>query len=88
MAMLGVIQAGCAAVALDATQPDARLRSIVGQTKPRAIIASQEHKDRAAGLASVDVLVVDENLPNSEPDDEQDLPAVSQSDIVYISFTS
>ncbi|KAL4954841.1 hypothetical protein BDW69DRAFT_183157 [Aspergillus filifer] len=90
VAMLGVIQAGCAAVALDATQPDARLRSIVEQTKPKILISSREHKDRAAGLANVEVLVVDGDLTNSETDahDQHELPVVLPSDIVYISFTS
>ncbi|KAB8269059.1 hypothetical protein BDV30DRAFT_251720 [Aspergillus minisclerotigenes] len=89
VAMLAVIQAGCAAVALDATQPDTRLRSIVQQTQPRVIISSPMHTTRASGLTDALILQLDDALFDNEivePTDE--LPVAFPSDIVYISFTS
>jgi non-ribosomal peptide synthetase component F len=91
VAMLGIIKAGCSAVALDHTQPDTRLRSIVQQVQPRTIISAPAHHVRARLLADVPVLQLDnallETLEHSETSSLQ-LPIVSPSDIVYISFTS
>lgn len=89
VAMLAVIQAGCAAVALDATQPDTRLRSIVQQTQPRVVISSPMHTTRASGLTDALILQLDDAFFDNEivePTDE--LPVAFPSDIVYISFTS
>ncbi|PTB66087.1 acetyl-CoA synthetase-like protein [Trichoderma citrinoviride] len=92
VAMLGVINAGCSAIALDGTQPDTRLRSIVHQSQPRIIIASATFASRASLLANVQVLQLDDDLldvlvlPREE--ESPALPAVSPSDTVYISFTS
>ncbi|KAE8364752.1 hypothetical protein BDV27DRAFT_157514 [Aspergillus caelatus] len=89
VAMLAIIQAGCAAVALDATQPDSRLRSIVQQTKPKVIISSPVHTTRASGLADAVILQLDDAIFDNETGELTDgLPVACPSDIVYISFTS
>jgi non-ribosomal peptide synthetase component F len=89
VAMLAIIQAGCAAVALDATQPDTRLRSIVQQTQPKVIISSPVHTTRASGLADASILQLDDALFDNEIEELMDgLPTAFPSDIVYISFTS
>ncbi|KAM0262608.1 hypothetical protein ACHAQJ_001653 [Trichoderma viride] len=91
IAMLGVIKAGCSAVALDGTQPDSRLRTIIHQTQPRVIISSVTFASRAALLINVPVLQLDDTLLDSleHPREYPPLmPSVSPSDIVYISFTS
>ncbi|KAJ5516873.1 hypothetical protein N7527_008433 [Penicillium freii] len=89
VAMLAVIQAGYAAIALDATQPDTRLRSIVHQTKAKVVISSPVHATRAAGLVDASIVQLDETLFDDEVEESTDeLPVTSPSDIVYISFTS
>jgi non-ribosomal peptide synthetase component F len=91
VAMLGVIKAGCSAIALDATQPDTRLRSIVQQAQPRVIISSTTNRARALLLADVLVLQLDDALLDKLDYLEESLPQlpiVSPSDIVYVSFTS
>lgn len=91
IAMLGVIKAGCSAIALDGTQPDTRLRSIVHQTKSRLIISSATYAPRAALLMDVPVLQLDDTLLEVQELSRvhsSSLPSISPSDIVYISFTS
>jgi non-ribosomal peptide synthetase component F len=91
VAMLGVIKAGCSAIALDATQPDARLRSIIQQARPSAIVSSAAHGARASLLANVPVLQLDDvMLATADPPEESwpQLPMVLPADIIYISFTS
>lgn len=90
VAMLASIKAGCSVVALDPTQPDSRLLSILEQVQPRVMISSDRNHARACALVGdVAVLQIDDswlskflNTPTSK------LPAVSPSDIIYISFTS
>lgn len=89
VAMLGIIQAGCAAIALDPILPDTRLRSIVQQAQPQIIIASPAHATRASRLADTYVLLLDDNLLDNQTKAlTEGLPVVSPSDIIYISFTS
>lgn len=89
VAMLAIIQAGCAAIALDATQPDTRLRSIVQQTQSKVIISSPVHATRAFGLADAFILQLDDAFFYNEIEElTEGIPAAFPSDIVYISFTS
>ncbi|KAB5554579.1 hypothetical protein GE09DRAFT_1203703 [Coniochaeta sp. 2T2.1] len=91
VAMLGVVKAGCSAIVLDATQPDTRLRSIVQQASPPAIVSSASHRNRASLLANVSILQLDEMLLDTlrQPiKAKPPLPMVQPSDLVYISFTS
>ncbi|KAK8085892.1 hypothetical protein PG997_007163 [Apiospora hydei] len=89
-AMLAVIKAGCSAIALDGTQPDSRLRSIVQQARPTLVVASANYHARAIQLAGVPVVQLDDTLLKTPVPEETvpQLPEVSPSDIVYISFTS
>lgn len=93
VAMLAVLKAGCSAVALDATQPDSRLESIVEQVKPGVIVASEKYRQRAASMmAGASVVQLDETVLEENCDAEEEelpeLPTVEPSDIAYISFTS
>ena len=88
VAMLAIIQAGHAAIALDASQPDTRLRSIVQQVQPKVIISSPVHATRASALVNATILQLDGSLLNEIGEATDELPLVSPSDIVYISFTS
>lgn len=91
VSMLAIIKVGCVAVALDATQPDQRLLSIVEQVYPQVILSSPEHYRRATSLANVPVIQIDDTILNPKFSKWAifHLPyTISPSDIVYISFTS
>lgn len=93
VAMLGVIKSGNACVALDTTQPDARLRSIVQQIQPSIIVSSQANHSRASRLADVPKIQLDDAIfdlvnESTQHDSDFQLPTVSSTDIAYISFTS
>ena len=93
VAMLGVIKSGNACVALDTTQPDARLRSIVQQTQPKTIVSSRANNSRALLLADVPNIQLDDAIFDladdlTQHDIDSQLPAISPADTAYISFTS
>lgn len=93
VAMLGVIKSGNACVALDTTQPDARLRSIVQQTLPKTIVSSRANHSRASTLADVTNVLLDDSLfdfadDSTQHDIDSQLPTISPTDTAYISFTS
>lgn len=91
VAELGIIKAGCAAIALDATHPDARLKSITQHAQPHALVCGAATRDRASLLNNAPILQLDDSLLeilHTTKEQIQGLPAVSPGDIVYISFTS
>ncbi|KAF2636555.1 acetyl-CoA synthetase-like protein [Massarina eburnea CBS 473.64] len=87
VAMLGVIKAGYAAIALDTTQPDARLKAISQQAQPSAILCSTTAFERARKLGTMPILQINNAVAENDQDDAS-LPTVTPSDIVYITFTS
>lgn len=87
VAMLAIIKTGSAAIALDASHPLERLKSIVQQANPKIIISSRANADNASLLCKANILILDEEL-FADTQVPHDLPIVSPSDIVYISFTS
>lgn len=91
IAMLAVIKAGCSVVALDPSQPDSRLLSILEQVEPFVMISSESNYDRVRSLVRENVTVhrIDDSW-SSKPLGSSNikLPTVSPSDIVYVSFTS
>lgn len=91
VAMLAVMKAGGASIALDISQPEERLRTIVQQVRPVLILsslASLELADRLTDL-SVPVVTVDaRNLARLGPMVGAELPAVSPSGRLYVVYTS
>lgn len=94
VAMLGVMKAGGASVALDITQPVARLRSIVRQVRPVAIVSSVKNADLARSLYIGEVVVaVDKDhldqLASTQPNKpSQSIPSVQPTNSLYLVFTS
>jgi non-ribosomal peptide synthetase component F len=91
VAMLGIIKAGCAAIALDSTHPDARLRSIIKHAQPKTMICGVATRDRVSSLCDSSILQLDDNMleiAGTIQHHNLDLPMVSPEDTVYISFTS
>ncbi|KAG6038311.1 putative NRPS-like protein biosynthetic cluster [Claviceps citrina] len=95
VAMLGVMKAGAASVALDITQPLERLRAIIQQATPIAILASTTSESIAAQLhESVKVKIVSRDTCKSQSGDRGGdhidvLPSrATPSDPLYVVFTS
>ncbi|OJJ32580.1 hypothetical protein ASPWEDRAFT_44725 [Aspergillus wentii DTO 134E9] len=87
IAMIAVMKAGGASLALDTTQPEGRLGTLVEQIHPRSILSSATNAHMAGRIAKVPVIVVDraqlDALKASGP-----LPVVQPSANLYIIFTS
>ncbi|KAA8577032.1 hypothetical protein EYC84_007048 [Monilinia fructicola] len=87
VAQLGVMKAGASSVALDASLPIGRLRSIIEQVEPRLILSSSAEESQATQLADR-VRLVDNALKDFQPSMEVKLPAVNPSSTLYVVFTS
>lgn len=87
VAALGVMRAGAACVAMDATQPESRLQSIVQQINPRFILASAANQDLAPRLACdpIVVIVCQDTIPHYDQgvSSTGSLPVGSPSDVLY-----
>ncbi|KAK3179273.1 NRPS [Lecanicillium sp. MT-2017a] len=87
VAMIAVMKAGGACLALDTTQPEGRLATLVEQIRPRFILSSAANADMAGHISKVTVLVVDRaQLDTLETSGR--LPVVQPSANLYIVFTS
>ena len=86
--ILGAAGSGHAYVLLDVNDPDKRLRHIVGEVSPFAILADEALLSRAEGLAGRGGII---SLDTLEPrDGDQDITGlpVSPDSLLYVSFTS
>lgn len=89
VAMLGVMKAGGASVAMDVTQPPARLRRIVEQVQPILILSSLENESLSSELLGFPVQTLgSETFLNNDHCGESDLPNVRADDVFHIVFTS
>ncbi|EFY88504.1 nonribosomal peptide synthase, putative [Metarhizium acridum CQMa 102] len=90
VAMLAVMKAGGASVALDSTQPEERLRTIVQQTEPALMLSSSASQELASRLSRQHVVVVDDGLlARLKPvSGTCQLPVVTPSNKLYVAFTS
>jgi non-ribosomal peptide synthetase component F len=84
VAFLGAMRSGAACLAMDSTQPESRLRSIVQQVNPKLILSSAKNKDLAKKLGEADVVVVDRShLEGQNADSMTEFPHVDSSDVLY-----
>jgi amino acid adenylation domain-containing protein len=91
VAMLAVMKAGAASVAMDVTQPEDRLGTIVKQVGSHFILSSAANEDLADRLVEGrgTVAVVDSaHLERGATLHDTNLPAVKVSDKLYVVFTS
>nr|BDD69315.1 nonribosomal peptide synthetase gene [Verruciconidia persicina] len=91
VAMLGVMKAGAAAVSLDVTQPEERIRSIIDQVKPFLTVSSTDGADMMSRLSDreVNFVVNAETLANLPPlPADAVLPKTSPDTALYLAFTS
>lgn len=87
VAILGVVKAGAVSVNLDISQPEDRLRAIVGEVAPRLILSSRDQSFLANRLGPFEVVTVGKELENLDPSTAK-LPSVNPDDDLYIVFTS
>lgn len=84
VAALAIMKAGAVCLSMDMTQPESRLRSIVGQVKPTIIISSKANRALAAQISDSQVVIGDrEHIFNCSVDLKQTLPKVYPSDNLY-----
>ena len=89
IAILAVMKAGGILVALDTTQPENRLRSIVQQFQPALMLTSPQKQELANRLTDKTILILnDANVTQLAILEDKKLPAVQSSDTLYIAFTS
>lgn len=89
VAMLAVMKAGGASIAMDATQPQERLQSIIQQSKSRILLSSSAQEARARQLGMTSLIVVDaEWIGQITKSSAKSLPKNVPSDKVCIVFTS
>lgn len=93
VAMLAVVMAGGVGVALDASQPEDRLRAIIAQTQARLVLAGVQTADLAGELAPA-VVIVDASLFDDPSITVLETGLVSQDstsagdDALFVVFTS
>ncbi|KAK4498511.1 hypothetical protein PRZ48_011169 [Zasmidium cellare] len=88
---LAVWKAGAACVALDVSQPLARLQSIVEQVHAPLILCSPEQKHLAMQLDRSNTILVDKTSLDDEfanSTNTAQLPSISSSSPLYLAFTS
>ncbi|KAJ5336205.1 acetyl-CoA synthetase-like protein [Penicillium brevicompactum] len=91
VAMLGVMKAGGASVALDITQPEDRLRTILKEVQPLLLLSSAQANKKAHLLTDKPVHVVSRHTLDvgwTKTIENGQLPAVHSTDRLYINFTS
>jgi len=89
-AFLGVIYAGCFYVCLDEKMPEARMRSILENLKPRALVSDRKNLERARALGVEHTFLYDD-LATGEIDPHTLLRVRTRqcdTDPIYVVFTS
>ncbi|MFI7673237.1 amino acid adenylation domain-containing protein [Actinophytocola sp. NPDC049390] len=87
-ATLAVLKAGGAYVPLDPTNPDERLRYVLGDTGARLLLTERALADRFTGFAG-EVVELDGCLAEDAPGDTEDPPVTATPDnLAYVIYTS
>jgi hypothetical protein len=79
------MKTGAACVAMDMTQPESRLRSIIRQLDPRFLLSSVNNEALARRLCDADVVILDQThvMKLAKSLGEIPLPKVRASDVLY-----
>ena len=90
-AMLGVLKAGKFYLALDTSQPAARMVAILAECRPALLIADAGRLEQAEALcAALDFAVPLFNLDTLDPGSSEENPglAIAADDLAYVLYTS
>uniref|UniRef100_A0A8H7N5A7 Carrier domain-containing protein n=1 Tax=Bionectria ochroleuca TaxID=29856 RepID=A0A8H7N5A7_BIOOC len=90
VAALGAMKTGAACIAIDSTQPEARLRAIICQVDPIFVLSSSNNDSLVKQLSTATSVIVSQQYIDeySLKLGEDCLPKISPSDTLYIVFTS
>ncbi|KAL4751559.1 hypothetical protein BDW72DRAFT_192753 [Aspergillus terricola var. indicus] len=89
VAVLAVLKSGAAFVPLDPSHPENRLKQLIGEIEPCALITTSTLSDKAEGLGCPSLAIDLADLTRSRTDSTAALlPATSPSNAAYIIFTS
>ncbi|EME89457.1 uncharacterized protein MYCFIDRAFT_213678 [Pseudocercospora fijiensis CIRAD86] len=88
VAALGAMRAGAACVSVDCTQPEGRLKTILGKIQPKYILTSSANKGWASRLYAAEVVLVDRDHIVDQNTTTVELPKVAPEDLLYVVFTS
>ena len=86
-AIFGAMRSGNACVPIDATDPPARLRFILTDSEPVAVLADRVHIELARELAPIGCAVLDIDAA-AHHDEALPLPAIDPVQVAYVSYTS
>jgi len=86
-AIFGAMRSGNACVPLDATDPQARLRFILSDSEPVALLTDRVHLELARALAPIGCAVVDIDAA-ARDDATLPLPTIDPAQLAYVSYTS
>ena len=87
LSILGIISLGAVYVPLDDAHPDERIQFIIGDTKSKVVIVSDETYERAETLTDDSVLLNISNILKDEIKTLSELPVISSS-LICILYTS
>ena len=89
VAALGVMKAGGASIAMDVTQPQGRLQSIIQQASPLVILSSSAYEESARQLGAATVIILNaEQIGQKVMRSATPLPTVTPSNKICVVFTS
>jgi non-ribosomal peptide synthetase component F len=89
ISLIAILKAGGAYVAIDADFPGDRLKMMLGDIEPQAIITQTKYRNLLAACAGkVSLLAVDEPGDLSNESEENLTNSCGPEDLAYISFTS
>ncbi|WP_133058060.1 amino acid adenylation domain-containing protein, partial [Mycolicibacterium vulneris] len=87
VAILAVLKTGAAYVAIDPAVPQARLRFVLTDAAPAAVLTTTGLRERLTGCA-VPVLDINNPAPHTQPQPSTALPTPQPDDIAYLIYTS
>jgi len=86
VAFLGILKSGAAAVLLDPSHPDARLRRIMDTIQPLALVTLERHRDR---ISKIPAIMLDSGWPAIRANRSENLEvAVHPDNLAYVVHTS
>ncbi|NVK40904.1 MAG: amino acid adenylation domain-containing protein [Oceanospirillaceae bacterium] len=87
-ALLGVVQSGGAYLPITAEQPKARKEWLIARPRVKTLLIERDLAGDIEVPAGVEVLLLEEALPDEPPAQVELTPAVGECDLAYVIFTS
>lgn len=88
VAILAVLKAGAAYLPIDVAYPTERVRTILGQARPQALLVTSATSERGLETGTTMLDLAELSTPQTGEPPTSSLPAVSAEHLAYIIFTS